>query len=548
VRHPEATFPTLTLAQVARVATHGRLRRVAAGEVLVEPGQVNLSFFIVVEGRIELARPSQAGDTLIGAHGPGSFTGEATMLSGRPGLARVRVLESGVVIEVPRERLLALIQSDVELSEILLRAFILRRVDLIAQGLGDVVLLGSDQSAATLRVRGFLTRNGHPYTSVDLDCDSGAQEMLDHFHVTPDDVPVVICRGEIVLRNPTDEQIADCLGFNEAVDRAQVRDVIIVGAGPAGLAAAVYAASEGLDVLVLEPNAPGGQAGTSSRIENYLGFPTGISGQELAARAYTQAQKFGAQFLITRGARGLVTDRTPYIIELADGGHLTARTVILATGAEYRRLSVDQVARFEGAGIYYAATFTEARLCRGEDVVIAGGGNSAGQAAVFLAEPSRRVALLVRGAELGGSMSQYLVRRIEQSPYIQVHTETNIVGLEGDLHLERVKWHDRRTGRSEVRDVRHLFSMIGAAPCTVWLQRGVALDVGGFVMTGPALTPEVLASARWPLARQPHLLETSVPGVFAVGDVRAGSTKRVASAVGEGSIAVSLIHGVLRGQ
>ena len=315
----ERVFPTLTPAQVERIAAHGRVRQIRPGEVLVQPGDQIVPFFVVTSGGVEIVRPSSANETLVALYGPGQFTGEVNMLSGRPALLQVRASESGEVIEVDREQLLALVQTDSQLSEIIMRAFILRRVELIAHGLGDVVLLGSNHCSATLRVKEFLTRNGHPYSYIDLDRDDGVQDLLDRFHVGAADVPVVICRGEVVLRSPTNQQIADCLGFNEAIDQTQIRDVVVVGAGPAGLAAAVYAASEGLDVLVVETNSPGGQAGSSSKIENYLGFPTGISGQALAGRAYTQAQKFGAQVIIAKGAKQLACDRTPYAIEI-DGG------------------------------------------------------------------------------------------------------------------------------------------------------------------------------------------------------------------------------------
>jgi thioredoxin reductase (NADPH) len=438
------------------------------------------------------------------------------------------------------------VQTDSELSEIFMRAFILRRVELIAHGFGDVVLVGSNYSPGTLRVKEFLTRNGHPFASIDLDRDPDVQALLDRFQVTVDDVPVVICRGVVVLRNPTNGQIADCLGFNEAIDQTRVRDVVIIGAGPSGLSAAVYSASEGLDVLVLEANAPGGQAGSSSKIENYLGFPTGISGQELAARAYTQAQKFGAQLLIAKRVTRLACDRQPYAIEIDHGPHVPARAVIIATGAEYRRLSLEHLSQFEGAGVYYGATFVEAQVCAGEEVIVVGGGNSAGQAAVFLAHTASRVHILVRSGGLSASMSRYLIRRIEETPAIVVRPYTTITALDGGDHLDRVHWRDHQAGTSATHAIRHVFAMTGAVPNTRWLEGCVALDAQGFIKTGPDLSPEDLAAARWPLTRAPHLLETSLPGVFAVGDVRGGNIKRVASAVGEGSIAVAFVHQVLR--
>jgi thioredoxin reductase (NADPH) len=437
------------------------------------------------------------------------------------------------------------VQTDAEIGEILLRAFLLRRVELIAHGIGDVVLVGSNHCSGTLRAREFLTRNGHPYTYVDLDRDSGVQDLLDQFHITAADVPVLICRGQVVLRNPTNEQIAECLGFNEAIDPGQIRDLVVLGAGPAGLAAAVYGASEGLDVLVLESQVPGGQAGSSSRIENYLGFPTGISGQELTARAYTQAQKFGAQLMIAKGVDRLDCSRRPYALEIAGGPRVPARTVVIATGAEYRQLALPAVSRFLGAGVYHGATFMEAQLCAGEEVIVVGGANSAGQAAVFLAQTARRVHMLVRAAGLAETMSRYLIRRIEDNPAIDLRTRTEIVALEGGPHLERVRWRDQESGTEETHAIRHVFVMTGATPSTHWLLGCVVLDEKGFIKTGPDLTRDELAAARWPLPRAPYLLETSLPGVFAVGDVRSGSIKRVASAVGEGSIAVSFVHRVL---
>jgi thioredoxin reductase (NADPH) len=380
---------------------------------------------------------------------------------------------------------------------------------------------------------------------LDLDGDAGVQELLDRFHVTSADIPVVITCSEVVLRNPTNQQIADALGFNDAIDQTQVRDLVIVGAGPAGLAAAVYGASEGLDVLVVESTAPGGQAGASSRIENYLGFPTGIGGLELASRATSQAQKFGAQLMIGTGASRLACGRTPYALEIGDGHRLPARAVIIASGAEYRRLQIDKLSQFEGSGVYYAATFMEAQLCTGEEVVVVGAGNSAGQAAVFLAQTAQRVHMVIRSAGLADTMSRYLIRRIEDHPAIVRHVHTEIVSLEGNGHLERVGWRDNQSGQVETQDIRHVFTMTGAVPSTRWLDGCLALDAKGFIKTGPDLLPEDLAAARWPLARAPHLLETSRPGVFAIGDVRAGSLKRVASAVGEGSIAIAAVHQVL---
>ena len=540
----EQVFPTLTPAQIARLAAHGRPRSVREGEVLVEAGDHVVPLFIVRTGEIEIVRVAGESETPVVWLTAGQFTGEVNMIAGRRALLRIRARRAGDVVEVDRERVLTLVQTDAELSEILMRAFLSRRVELIAQGLGDAILIGSAHSAGTLRVKEFLSRNSHPYAYLDLDRDTEVQEMLDRFHVGVGDVPVLICRGDLVLKNPTNPEIAGCLGFNDSIDRTHVRDVVIIGAGPSGLAAAVYAASEGLDVLVLEGVAPGGQAGTSSRIENYLGFPTGISGQELAGRAYTQAQKFGAQIMIAKTATRLTCDRKPYRIEMDDGRVVPARTVIIATGAEYRRPQLENLAAFEGAGVYYGATYVEAQLCVGDEVIVVGGGNSAGQAAVFLAETASRVHMLVRSDGLAESMSRYLIRRIEENPSIVLHTRTEMVRLEGNGHLERVSWRNQAS-ELQTHDIHHVFVMAGAIPNTGWLQRCVALDGKGFVRTGADLSPAELTEAKWPRARAPYLLETTLPGVFAVGDVRCGNVKRVASAVGEGSIAISFVHRAL---
>jgi thioredoxin reductase (NADPH) len=516
-----------------------------SGQVLIEQGDRNVPFFVVVSGEVEIVRPSGGVETLITVHGPGQFTGEVNNLSGRPAVVRMRATKQGELIELDRQHMLALVQTDAELGEILMRAFLLRRVELVAAGVGDIVLIGSMHSAGTLRIKEFLMRNGHPYSYLDLERNPEVQNLLDGFHTAASDIPVVICRGEIVLRNPTNQQLADCLGFNETVDETQVRDVVIIGAGPSGLAAAVYGASEGLDAVMLETSSPGGQAGSSSRIENYLGFPSGISGQELAARAYNQAQKFGAQVLIAKATR-LACDRKPYVVEVENGARIPTRTIVIATGAQYRRPPLKNLSRFEGAGVYYGATFVEAQSCGGEEVIVVGGGNSAGQAAVFLAETTKRVHMLIRSAGLAESMSRYLIRRIEQTPKIVLRPHTEIVALEGGNHLESVSWQNNQTGQVEEHNIRHVFVMTGADPNTNWLDGCVALDAKGFIKTGPDLSPEDLSSARWPLARPPYLLETSLQGVLAIGDVRGGSIKRVASAVGEGSIAISFLHQVLQ--
>lgn len=544
---PAGIFPTVTAAQLARLAVHGQTRRVENSEVLVEAGDQNPAVFVVISGELEAIRVSDAVHELVATFGPGQFTGEANVLLGRRGFMRIRASRGGAVLVITRDDLLGIVQSDSELGDIFMRAFILRRVEMIARGFGDAVLVGSSHSAGTLRIKEFLTRNGHPYAYIDLDTDPDVQILLDRFHVNVEDIPVLICRGVTVLRNPANQEVAACLGFNEAIDETTVRDLVIVGAGPAGLAAAVYGASEGLDVLVIEADSPGGQAGSSSKIENYLGFPAGISGQDLSVRAYAQAQKFGAQVLIAKDATLFECQRKPYAIVIGHGSRVMARTLVVATGAQYRTLPFDGSSRFDGSGVYYSATFVESQLCRGAEVIVVGGGNSAGQAAVYLAQTVGRVHMLVRGDGLAESMSRYLIRRIEQSPAIVLHTRTEVVALEGNDHVERVRWRDKVTGDTEIRDIRHVFVMIGAIPNTQWLGECVTLDSAGFIKTGPSLLPEDLAAAHWPLARPPHLLETSLPGVFAVGDVRSNNIKRVASAVGEGSSVIALVHQVLHG-
>jgi thioredoxin reductase (NADPH) len=541
----EKIFPKLTQAQIGRIEAYGRTRSVQPGEVLIEQGDTSVPFFVVITGEVEIVRPSGAAETLVTIHGYGEFTGEVNMLSGRRSLIRARATKPGKVIELDRTHMMALVQTDAELGEILMRAFILRRVELVAAGVGDVVLMGSTYSADTLRIKEFLMRNGHPYSYIDLERDPDVQNLLDSFKVSASEIPVLVCRGQLVLRNPGNQEIADCLGFNESIDQTHVRDLVVIGAGPSGLAAAVYGASEGLDVMVLETSSPGGQAGSSSRIENYLGFPTGISGQDLAARAYLQAQKFGAKMLIAKATR-LICDRKPYIIELENGARISTHTIVIATGAQYRKLPLENLSRFEGAGVYYGATFVEAQSCGGDEVIVVGGGNSAGQAAVFLAQTAKRVHMLVRSSGLASTMSRYLIRRIENSPTIILRPQTEIVAAEGDNHLDSIYWRNSQTGQTEKHEIRHVFVMTGADPNTRWLDGCIALDTKGFIKTGPDLLPENLSAAGWPLMRQPYVLETSLPGVFAVGDVRGGSIKRVASAVGEGSIAISFVHKVLQ--
>ncbi len=536
-------FPRLTGSQVARIARFGEERALEAGEVLFQDGVYAVPFYVILDGEVEILFPTaHGGEQVVTVHDAGQFTGEVDVLSDRRSLVRGRARTAARVLSLPRDRLRTLVQTDAELSELLMRAFILRRVGLFAEGQGDAIVLGSRHSAATLRLEEFLTRNGHPHGRVDVDTDPNVQTMLDEFHVAVTDIPVLICRGERVLKNPSNAEVAECLGFNAAIDEEALRDVVVIGAGPAGLAAAVYAASEGLDVLLVESVAPGGQAGQSSKIENYLGFPTGISGQALAHRALTQAEKFGAKIVIARGAVRLLCEALPHQVELDSGELVKARAVVIATGAEYRRLEVPDLERFEGVGIYYGATYVEAQRCASDDVIVVGGGNSAGQAATYLSRSSRHVHILIRGASLASSMSRYLIRRIEETPNITLHPRTRVVGLEGSDHLEKVSWVDDARGETTTHPIRHLFSMAGAKPNTEWLRGCLSLDAKGFVLTGTDIPTPQHPAPTW---RAPLLLETSRPGVFAVGDVRSGSVKRVASAVGEGSACIQLVHKAL---
>ncbi len=538
-------FPELTPAQIERIAGVGRRRDVRAGEVLIETGEQNTRFFVVLTGAIEIVRLIGDREEPVVVHHARQFTGEINMLSARRSLVRARAAADGAVIAVDRDDLRALVQRDSELSEILMRAFILRRVALAAQDSNDMILLGSRHSGSTQHIKEFLSRNGQPFTYQDVETDPGVQVVLDRFHIGVDEVPVILCQGGHVLKNPSLESLSSVLGLSATLDPQAVRDVVIVGAGPAGLAAAVYAASEGLDVLVLETTAPGGQAGQSSRIENYLGFPTGISGEALAGRALTQAEKFGAEVAIGRTVARLDCDSRPYRLYLSDGQVVRTRAIVIATGVKYRKLDLPSLARFEGAGVFYSATHLEGQQCEGQEVAIVGGGNSAGQAAVFLSGVAARVHMLVRGPGLAQSMSRYLIQRIESTPNIELRTRSQIEALEGDSGLERVQWRQVDTGAQETRAIRNLFLMTGADPNTAWLEGCMLLDDKKFVKTGAELLPEDLLSAHWPMPRRPYVMETTIPGVFCVGDARSTSVKRVASAVGEGAICVQMVHRAL---
>jgi len=538
----EQMFPKLTAEQIERLKPHGRVICTTAGQVLSEAGQGHRDMQVVLSGSLQITLPGMQGETPITVATPGDFTGEMSTLRGLGGFTRVLVTEPGEILSISESQLREIVQTDSEIMEIFMRAFILRRMGLISseQG-GDVILVGSTNSSGTLRLVQFLTRNTYPFVLKDIDTDEDARHCLARFNLQSADLPVVVCRGEVVLKNPSNAEVAACLGMNPQFDAGKVRDVIIIGAGPAGLAAAVYAASEGLDVLVIETVAPGGQAGSSSKIENYLGFPTGISGLALAGRALVQAQKFGAEVAIATSALRLSCDQVPFRIGLSDEQTVRGRTVIIASGAQYRKIDLDNLADYMGLGVYYAATAVERKLCGEDEVIVVGGGNSAGQAAVYLSGNGRRVRLVVRSDGLAASMSRYLIRRIEETPNITLHVKTSLTRLEGKGRLEKVTWRGADE-KSETHDIKHVFLMTGAIPNTAWLQGCVALDDKGFVRTGPDLhgNPD-----GWPLSRPPLHLETTIPGIFAVGDVRCGSAKRVAAAVGEGSVCVQLIHRLL---
>jgi thioredoxin reductase (NADPH) len=536
--------PILSAAQVERIRAFAMSRQVTAGEILYEPGDDTPSVFVVMSGAIKILALAGGQEQIVTSYGVGQFSGELLMISGRKSIYRCQAKENGTLLELKAKDLRTIIGKDAELSDVFMKAFLARRLSLREHGQGNVVILGSRYSAATLAAREFLARDGHPFTYLDLDIDQIAQGLLDRFGVSPNEIPVVICNSSTVLRNPSPERITECLGFNSNIDHSHVRDLVVVGAGPAGLAAAVYAASEGLDVLVIEKAAPGGQAGSSSKIENYLGFPTGVSGHELAASAIAQSEKFGAQIIVARTVNRLICDRRPYGVQLDGGQNISSRTIVLAMGAQYNRPSLPNLDAFSGRGVYYSATFMEAQLCAQEQVIVIGGGNSAGQAAVFLSQNCAGVKMLVRSDSLAQTMSRYLIQRIEQNPSIQVHYSSELTTLDGGDHLESASWINKSSGEISTEPIRHVFVMAGASPKTDWLSKCVSLDRKGFVLTGrdlETMTPPI----PWPLARQPHMLETSLPGVFVVGDARSGSVKRVASAVGEGSVVVQLVHQVL---
>ena len=534
-------FPKLTTDQSERAARFGTVESLSKGTPIFQRGERTVDFFIVLEGCIEVFALTCEDPEIIVVHREREFTGELDLFSDRKILVSACMGEDGRVIRIPRAEFRKMLLAEPDIGDTVMRAFILRRMSLIDREQASVTLIASQLCPDGLRIEQFLRRNGYPIRSYDADTSEEARAYLGEIGLEPGCGPVVFCPGEVLLRNPSNAELADCLGLSEEIEPGRVYDVAVVGAGPSGLAAAVYAASEGLATLVLEAEAPGGQAGTSSKIENYLGFPLGLSGQSLAGRAQVQAQKFGAKIALPRRVVGIDCDVHPYLLSLDDGSIVPSRTVVIACGARYRGLALETARKYEGVGIHYAATSIESRLCGDEEIVVVGGGNSAGQAAVFLSKFAKHVHMLVRGHRLADSMSDYLVGRIEASSRITLRTCSEIIELQGEGHLESVSWRHRETGEVETRPARHVFLMIGASPNSDWLPGCLKLDDKGFVCVGSHIGPE----DDWPLERSPHILETSRPGIFAVGDVRADSVKRVASAVGEGSIAVQFIHRVL---
>jgi thioredoxin reductase (NADPH) len=538
----EVAFPTLGSEDLAALTARGHPRDVRAGEYLFKAGDRDFCFYVVLEGSIEILEQSDDEPRTVAVHQPGQFTGDVDMLTGRAAVVNARVAQDGRVVELSAAELRRAVDELPDIGETIVKAFLMRRELLLSQGFSVVKIIGSRFSPDAHRLRDFAVRNAIPFRWIDLEADEQADALLRQFNIPASATPIVIGRDGRWASNPTIDQFARCAGLSVAFEDDHVYDLVVVGAGPAGLAAAVYAASEGLDVLTADALAAGGQAGTSSRIENYLGFPTGISGAELTRNATIQAQRFGARISVPTTARSLGLDGGDRIVTLADGTRLRTRCVLVASGVEYRRLDVPRFAEFEGAGIYYAATDMEARMCRGEEVVVVGAGNSAGQAIVYLAKYARRVHVLVRGNDLGASMSRYLVDRIQGLENVTIHMGTTVTGLEGDGHLGAVHATEG-DGKQRTFTTTSLFLFIGADANTAWLRGCVELDRKGFVLTGTSLPPDTAELERWRAAgRAPFLLETTLPGVFAAGDVRSGSVKRVASAVGEGSMAVSFVH------
>jgi thioredoxin reductase (NADPH) len=529
-------FPQLDEHDFARLRRFGEVRTFADGTPIMKAGEVAAGLAFVLKGKIDVRQGGAVSHREpIVVHGPGAFLGELAQLSNRPALVDANAQGEVEAIIVAPHRLRDVLVQEAELGERIMRALILRRVGLLQAGQSGPILIGPSGSSDMLRLENFLTRNGHPHRALDSSSDTCAQTLLKQFAIQPEHLPIVLCPGGEILRNPSEGELARCIGLVRPIDPDMIYDTAIVGAGPAGLAAAVYASSEGLSTLVLDCRSFGGQAGASSRIENYLGFPTGISGLALMARAYNQAQKFGAEITIPDEAQILAPGDSPFQLKLGNGEMVRARSLVLAGGARYRRLDIDNLSDFEGTCVHYWASAVETRLCAGQDVALTGAGNSAGQAVVFLAGKVKKLWMVVRGKDLESTMSQYLIDRIRGLPNVEVLTRTEICGFDGEEGaLKQVRWKNRDTGEERVHDVGHVFSFIGASPNTGWLAgSGITLDDKGFVITG---------------ANNGHLLATSRDGVFAVGDVRCGSVKRVAAAVGEGSTVVSAIHAYLARQ
>jgi thioredoxin reductase (NADPH) len=544
----EIAFPQLTDAQIDLLRPGGRVRDVKAGDVLFAEGDRGFSFDVVLVGAAEIIEHSRGVAHTVTVHEPREFTGDVDMLTGRVALVTARVVRDGRVLELSAAALRRAVDENPELGDIILKAFLTRRTLLLGEGFEGVKIIGSGFSPDTHRLCEFASRNGIPFKFLDLEADERAEALLREFHVPASATPVVIGREGQYRANPTLAQFAHCAGLDTPIDPAEVHDLVVVGAGPAGLAAAVYAASEGLDVLMVERVAAGGQAGASSRIENYLGFPMGISGAELTRNALLQAQKFGARITIPGQASRLGIEAGIHIVTLEDGSRIRTRCVVVASGVEYRRLDVPRLAEFEDAGVYYAATEMETRLCNGEEVVVVGGGNSAGQAIVALSRHARTVHVLVRGRDLRKSMSRYLVDRVEHIDNVRIHYGTEVAALEGNDRLTGIRVRDD-AGAETPMTTRALFLFIGADPHTRWLSGCVQLDKKGFVLTGTSIVADALRGEIWRVAgRPPYLLETSLPGIFAAGDVRSGSVKRCASAVGEGAMSVSFVHAYLAAQ
>jgi len=528
-------YPTLDERQLAILEGYGKRRKLKPNDILYSEGDRHTGMFAILSGTIEASRASVQGPRLLGTHGPGSFTGEVATLAGRAAVATTRAISDCEVIVIDEESLRALVIAEAELSETIMRAYILRRVAFIQGQHVGVVVIGSTSSGPTLRLRHFLSRNGQPSAYFDIVDHAEAKELLMHYDATEADLPVVITLQGSVLRQPSHRAVADAIGLSPDRLDGEHFDLVVVGAGPAGLAAAVYAASEGLKVAVLDAKAPGGQAGTSSKIENYFGFPTGISGQALAGRGLSQCRKFGAEVGVPIEALTIdCTDTKSFHIGLNQDECVYARAVVIATGARYRKPDLPRLEHFEGRGIYYSATFMEGAFCNNEELIVVGGGNSAGQAAVFLARFARHVHVVIRGDGLSASMSTYLIRRINAAANITLHARTQIAELCGESRLEGIRWD--RQGQIEHKPIRHVFLFLGAQPNTRWLGDCVAVDKDGFVLTGAD------TGDKWTADRPPHHLETSRPGVFAAGDVRSGSVKRVAAAVGEGAAAIQAVH------